>query len=265
MLVLVLVVFVFAFSSNITGIAILDFFTRSNTQVTQTQQSEQITNVAKQTSATVASNVSSDLLSDNIDYAPKSFGNYQGKPIDNGCRVLFFNKNDSVNFYNSGYEYCQSKGYNICVNMYVTQSRGFSYVVDCKNQIKCENVYGSLAFSIGDSKFLFGKTIKLEGVGDNSALFTVDGLSDSIDVMDRETVNGIIIYVVSTFNSDDDKNDKAIIYLIDSPEAQKNCYIPETNVDYDYTGLGAGDLKINCCKIGFQPPPKEPNVPARRF
>ncbi|MBI2148626.1 hypothetical protein HYU23_03015 [Candidatus Woesearchaeota archaeon] len=66
---------------------------------------------------------------------------------------------------------------------------------------------------IGDTVRAGDKSIRLEGVDDNSALVTVDGEAESIDEGDRERVNGVELFVDDVFNSDDDANDQALLVV----------------------------------------------------
>lgn len=70
-----------------------------------------------------------------------------------------------------------------------------------------------VSLRIGDTVKVGDKTVKLDGVDDNSALITVDGEAESIDEADRERVAGVEIYVDDVFNSDDDANDKAVLIV----------------------------------------------------
>ncbi len=66
---------------------------------------------------------------------------------------------------------------------------------------------------IGDTVQSSGKTVRLDGVDDDSALLTVDGEADSVDEGDRERINDVEIYVDDVFNSDDDANDQALVIV----------------------------------------------------
>ena len=70
-----------------------------------------------------------------------------------------------------------------------------------------------VALKVGDVVKVGDKSVKLDGIDDDSALINVDGEDDSVDEGDRERINGVEIFVDNVFNSDDDVNDKAVLVV----------------------------------------------------